>query len=576
MEKTNTIILPELSMFLNTLHFQMGNSRSALLPCLHAAQDFAGYISDEAILDISQSLDIPVEEINEVVDFYTLFQRKQADKTVLHMCNDPVCKMAGVDTVYRTIRRGNNPGQVSDDTEIEKAPCLGICCHTPSENIQNGLLRIPLKQQVNKQFGVTTIHSKTQIMGKNRIITKNCGKNHTCQLMEYWSKDGYQALKSALALPREKVIDEIKESCLTGRGGDSFLTGIKWEKAITNNHKTRYVVCNASEADPTSFKDRVLLEDDPHSLLEGMIIAGYILQASKGFIYINGEYDFAEQVMSNAIMDAREAGLLGTNILGSKFSFDIEIRRGAGRFISGEETAMLESLEGKCAFPRGKPPFPTSIGLFGKPTIINNVETYCCIPGILKMGAREYRKIGTETSKGTVLLSVTGDVANSGLVEIPFGLTFREVIDGYCGGIPQGHTFKAVLVGGVTGKFISDSDLDIPISLDILTRAGLSLGPGSLVVLNETRKINNVVARITRFLADECCGKCPSCMEGTGYQMELFDLVRKARITKEEFRRLNDIDELMQKRTICRLGKTALNIAFSAVSKWPDLFFEMK
>jgi NADH-quinone oxidoreductase subunit F len=576
MEKSNTILLPELSMFLNTLHFQMGNGRSALLPCLHAAQDFAGYISGEAILDISQSLDIPVQEIEEVIDFYTLFHRKQAGKTILHMCNDPACKMAGVDTVYRTIRKRDNPGQESDDVEIEKAPCLGICCHTPSENIQNGLIRIPLKQQVNKQIGVSTIHSKTQVLGTDRIITRNCGRNRTCQLMEYWSKNGYQALKSALALPGEKVIDEIKESCLTGRGGDSFLTGIKWEKAVTNNHKTRYVVCNASEADPTSFKDRVLLEDDPHSLLEGMIIAGYILRASSGFIYINGGYDFAEQVVANAIMDAREAGLLGTNIMGSKFSFDIEVRRGAGRYISGEETAMLESLEGKCAFPRGKPPFPTSIGLFGKPTIINNVETYCCIPGILRMGAREYRKIGTETSKGTILLSVTGDAANSGLVEIPFGSTFRELIDGFCGGIPQGHTLQAVLVGGVTGKFISDGELDTPISLDILTRAGLSLGPGSLVVLNETRKINHVVAKITRFLADECCGKCPSCVNGTACQMELFDLSRKAKISREDFRRLNDHDELMQKRTICRMGKTALNAAFSAVNKWPDQFFGKK
>lgn len=574
MEKTNMIILPELSMFLNTLHFQMGNSRSALLPCLHVVQDFAGYISDEAVQDISQSLEIPVGDIEEVIDFYTLFRRTPASKTVLHVCNDPLCKLAGADTVYKTIRNRSHTNKPDDELELEKSPCLGLCFHTPTINIQHGLLRFPMKQDMNHQISATASHSKTQIMGPQRIITNNCGKNRTCMLMEYWSNEGYQALKYALSQPRESVMGEIKASCLTGRGGDSFLTGIKWEKAVNANPKTKFVICNAAEADPTSFKDRVLLEDDPHSVLEGMIITGYVLQASKGYIYINGEYEFAEQVLSNAVMDAREAGLLGTNIMGSKYSFDIEVRRGAGRYISGEETAMLESLEGKCAYPRKKPPFTTSIGLFGKPTIINNVETYCCVPRVLRMGAMEYRKIGTETSKGTMLISISGDVTNPGLVEIPFGLTFREVIEGLCGGISNGHQLQAVLVGGVNGKFLTSEDLNLPISLDILTRSGLSLGPGSLVVLDESRKISQVMAQITGFLAEECCGKCPSCVEGTAYQDELFNRSGKVKITKAELRRLNDLDELLQKKTICRLGKTALNTAFSAINKWPEMFIQ--
>jgi NADH-quinone oxidoreductase subunit F len=571
MEKTNTVILPELSMFLNTLHFQMGNSRSALLPCLHAAQDFTGYISDEAVLDISQSLEIPVDEIEDVIAFYTLFHRQPAGRIVLHVCNDPQCKMAGVDTVFKTMRSRNSGDQHSCE-DVEKSPCLGLCCHKPTINIQNGLLRIPMKQELNRQPGVSANHSMTPVMGPNRIITRNCGKNRTCELMEYWSNDGYQALKFALTQPRESIMGEIKASCLTGRGGDSFLTGIKWEKTVGAEPKTRFVICNAAEADPTSFKDRVLMEDDPHSVLEGMIITGYILQASKGYIYLNGEYELADQVLSNAVMDARETGLLGTNIMGSKFSFDIEIRRGAGRYISGEETAMLESLEGKCAYPRGKPPFPTSIGLFGKPTIINNVETYCCIPKVLRMGAMEFRKIGTDTSKGTILISISGDVVNPGLVEIPFGLTFREVVEGLCGGVADGHSVQTVLVGGVNGKFLRAEELDTPISLDILTRSNLSLGPGSLVVLNESRKISLILSSITRFLAEECCGKCPSCVEGTAWQMELFDRPGKTKITKEELCRLNDLDDLMQKRTICRLGKTALNAAFSAINNWPDQF----
>jgi NADH-quinone oxidoreductase subunit F len=572
MEKTDTIILPELSMFLSTLHFQMGNSRSALLPCLHAAQDFTGYISDEAILNISQSLEISTKEIETVIDFYTLFHREPTSKTVLHVCNNLACKLAGVDTVYKTIRKRNNPEEEEEKFEIEKAPCLGLCCHTPTINIQDELLRIPLRHMAHKLTGVSANHSKTRILGDNRVITRNCGKNRTCMLMEYWTKDGYQALKNVLSSPREASIDEIKISSLTGRGGESFLTGIKWEKAVTSGPKTRFVICNAAESDPTSFKDRVLLEDDPHSMLEGMIITGYILQASKGFIYINGAYEIAEQVVSEAIMDAREAGLLGTNIMGSKYSFDIEVRRGAGRYISGEETALLESLEGKCAYPRGKPPFPTSIGLFGKPTIINNVETYCCIPRILRMGAMNFRKIGTETSKGTILISVTGDVVNPGLVEIPFGKTFREIIEELCGGMTHDHYIQAVLVGGVNGKFLTDADLDIPIALDILNGSGISLGPGSMVVLNETRKIHQVISRISRFFADECCGKCPPCQEGTAYQMSLFNRPGKVKVTKEELRVLNDLDDLLQKSAICRMGKTALNVTFSAINNWPGLF----
>lgn len=572
MEKTNTIILPELSMFLNTLHFQMGNSRSALLPCLHAAQDFSGYISDEAVLDISHSLEIPEDEIEKVIEFYTLFNRKPASKTILHICTDPQCKMAGADTVFKTVRSKSRINQGGGEFVIEKSPCLGLCSHTASINIQKGLLRIPMKNALNRQTDGPENRSRTMIMGPTRIITKNCGMNHTCSLMEYWSKDGYQALKNALTQPGETVMNEIKSSCLTGRGGESLLTGIKLEKTAGSTPKTKFVICNAAEADPTSFKDRVLLEDDPHSLLEGMIISGYILQASKGYIYLNGEYEFAEQVVSNAIMDAREAGFLGTNIMGSKYSFDIEIRRGAGRYVSSEETAMLESLEGKCAYPRRKPPFPTSVGLFGKPTIINDVETYCCIPRILRMGPREYRKIGTVTSKGTILISVTGDVNNPGLVEIPFGLTFRDVIEGLCGGISNGHQLQAVLVGGVNGKFLTGDDLGIPISLDILTRTGMSLGPGSLVVLNENRRIGQVVALLTEFLAEECCGKCPCCVDGTIYQRELFNRSAKVKVTKEEMRHLTNLDEILKKKAICRLGKTAFNATFSALNKWPEMF----
>lgn len=302
-----------------------------------------------------------------------------------------------------------------------------------------------------------------------------------------------------------------------------------------------------------------------------MIITGYVMGAIKGYIYINGEYDFAESVLSNAIMDAREAGLLGSNIMGSKYSFDIEIRRGAGRYISGEETALLESLEGRCAIPRGKPPFPTSHGLFGKPTIINNVETYSYIPLILHMGAMEFRKIGTDTSKGTMLISVTGDVECPGLVEIPFGFTFRDVIFGLCKGMSHGLAFQTALVGGVSGNFIVEKDLDIPISLDGLNHRGLTLGPGSIVVLNETRRLKIVLSQISRFFASECCGQCPCCAAGTFTAWKMFEMQEKSIITKKEVKNLNDLQEQLESKSMCRMGKTTLNAIQSALVQFPSL-----
>ena len=573
MENTDTIILPELSMFFSTLHSQSGNGRSALIPCLHAAQDLYGFIPDEVIRDISQNLEITIDDINEVLDFYTLFHRSPTNKTVLHVCNDSVCKMAGADTVFKSIRNNTKVGIHLGQIDLEKTPCLGMCAHTPSVRIQGNLLRFPVKTDLRLQPAQSIIHSKTNILGENRQITRNCGKNRSCSLMEYWSKDGYQALKNTLSRPRDSIIEEIEASGLTGRGGDSFLTGIKWEKVATSSQKARFVVCNASEADPTNFKDRVLLEEDPHSVLEGMIIAGYALQATQGYICINGEYDLANHIFSNALVDARQAGLLGNNIMGTKFNFDIELRRCAGRYISGEETALLEFIEGKCAIPRGKPPFPTSKGLFGKPTIINNTETFCNIPLLLRMGSLEYRKIGTETSKGTILISLTGDLNNPGLVEIPFGMTFRQVIYDLCGGISDGHAFQTALVGGVTGTFITDKQLDTRISLDTLRKAGLSLGGGSIVTLSDTRNIKDVLAIISQFFLDETCGNCPACLSGTKIQMNLIKKAKIENFSSEDMKLFRNSRRIMETMSKCQMGKLATNALESAFANWPARFF---
>ncbi len=573
MENTDVRILPELSMFFNTIHSQSGDGRSALLPCLHTAQDLYGFIPDHIIEEISHNLEIPAEDILQVLNYFPLFHRTPVNKVVLHICNDPACKMAGPEAVFKTIRHHCSDQRTDDEIVVEKAPCLGLCAHTPSICIQNGLLRIPIRNEPRLQIGSSSSHSRTEILGPIKQITRHCGKGRTFGLMEYWGHEGYQALKQALTMSREAVIEEIKSSGLTGRGGESFLSGIKWEKAATANHGTKFIVCNAVEADPTTFKDRVLLEDDPHSVLEGVIIAGYAIEAVQGYIFINGEYELAYQVMSQAITDARETGLLGKNIMGKGFNFDVELRKGAGRYVSGEETALLESIEGKCGIPRRKPPFPTSQGLFGKPTVINNVETLSNIPVILRMGSILYRKIGTETSKGTILLCLTGDIAKPGLVEVPFGATFREVIFEFGGGLSDGHSFQTALVGGVTGTFLSESDLDTQISLETLKKEGISLGSGSIVVFNNTRNIKDLLCRVGIFLVRETCGKCLSCITGTQFQMDLLNKSKIAKLLPDDMLQFKEIRQMMEKSALCKVGREATNTTRSAFQKWPSLFF---
>lgn len=578
MEKSDLTILPELSVFFDSFQSRSGEGRTAILPCLFTAQDLYGYIPDFVITEISADLNISLEDVNNVVDFYPLFHREPINRTIMHVCNDPHCKMAGADSVHKLIRFGFGEKTDKPDStgsEIEKAPCLGLCAHTPSLQIQGGLLRIPVKESGNREAGEINRYTHTTIMGEKRLITSNCGTGKTCTLMEYWNKAGYQALKSVLTMPPETIIGEIKTSSLVGRGGESFLTGLKWEKVIESRRKPHYIVCNGCETDPQTYKDRVLMEDDPHRILEGMIIGGYAIQANQGFIVVNGEYDLAYQSLSQALIDAREAGFLGNHIMGSNFSFDIELRKQGGRYCSGEETALLESLEGKCAIPRGKPPFPTSKGLFGKPTVINNVETLCNIPVILRMGAMEYRKIGTDTSKGTVLLCLTGDIKKSGLLEVPYGTTFRQIIHEYGNGPESPDGFHTALIGGVAGTFIQETDLDLDISFDMTPKGRLSLGSGSIVVLGKNRDIRNIVKHIARYFMLETCGKCSACVEGVHLQSSILEKNGNHQVTSSEFRKYKDICLDMEQTSFCKMGRFATNACRSAMEIWPSLLSEV-
>jgi NADH-quinone oxidoreductase subunit F len=550
--------------------------RSVLLPALHAAQDLYGYIPETAALEIGRRLRVPLADIYGVIDFFTLFYRHPVAKTVVHVCNDPACAMAGSEGFMKRLSQQlelrRRQGQPVGVLTIEHAPCLGLCEHAPAITIQGTQVAKADTYSYDDLVTGKLRHPRSIVKSEISILTTNCGKRAPTSLNQYRKSGGYQGLHKALQLSPAQVIDEVKTSGLVGRGGAAFPTGVKWESAAQAPGSEKYVVCNADEAEPGTFKDRVLLEDDPHRILEGLIIAAYAIGATKGYIYIRGEYLYQYNVMRQAVDEARKAGMIGANILGSTFSFEVELRRGAGAYICGEETALFESIEGKRGFPRVKPPFPTTAGLFGKPTVINNVETLANIPYILGVGAAEYRKIGTDQSPGPKLFCLSGDVAMPGLYEVPFGVTLRHVIYDLAGGIRSGNAFQGVLIGGAAGAFAGPQHLDVRLTFEDLRQAGLPLGSGVITVFDETRDISDVCLRLARFFAEESCGKCYPCQMGTQRTVEILQRGVENRALEGDRTRLEDIAQTMTDSSLCGLGQTASSALSSALRLWPHLF----
>jgi NADH-quinone oxidoreductase subunit F len=370
----------------------------------------------------------------------------------------------------------------------------------------------------------------------------------------------------------QDVLAEVKAAGLVGRGGAAFPTGVKWEGAAKAPGHPKYIVCNADESEPGTFKDRILMEEDPHRTIEGMIIAAHAVGARRGYFYVRGEYPYAFKVVGDALEEARQAGVIGGNLLGSGLDFDIEMRLGAGAYICGEETALLESIEGKRGFPRIKPPFPTTHGLFGKPTVINNVETFCNVPLIMERGAAEYRKIGTERSPGPKLFCVSGQIQRPGLYEVPFGVSLRHLLFDLAGGLKPGRTFQAVLMGGAAGAFAVEKDLDVILSFENLSAAGLPLGSGSVMILDDSADMRDVLKRLAHFFADESCGKCYPCQLGARRQYEILDRAAAGRPVAGDRERLSDVGGTMIDASLCGLGQTAATAVLSAIKLWPEMF----
>lgn len=401
---------------------------------------------------------------------------------------------------------------------------------------------------------------------QHRIALRNCGVINPEVIEEYIAKDGYAALAKAVTeMTPQEVIDVIKSSGLRGRGGGGFSTGLKWQFAAKEVNDQKYVCCNADEGDPGAFMDRSILEGDPHSLIEAMAIAGYAIGSDQGYIYVRAEYPIAVERLKIAINQAREYGLLGKNIFDTDFSFDLDIRLGAGAFVCGEETALMTSIEGHRGEPRTRPPFPAVKGLWGKPTILNNVETYANIPVILLKGADWFNTIGTEKSKGTKVFAIGGKINNTGLVEIPMGTTLREVIYDIGGGIPKGKKFKAAQTGGPSGGCIPAEHIDVPVDYDNLIALGSMMGSGGLIVMDEDNCMVDIAKFFLEFTVDESCGKCPPCRIGTKRMYEILDRITNGKGEEGDIEKLELLAESIHQGALCGLGQTAPNPVLSTI-----------
>jgi NADH-quinone oxidoreductase subunit F len=573
--------------------------RDLLLPALHALQDRVGQITQPGLNYVSRRLAVPPAEAYGVATFYALFATKPRPPAVAHVCDDIACRLAGAEDVIADVARSLGPaGAPARDGRMTwlRSPCLGLCERAPAAlfTIAGEHPRREAAAPVDAATVLGHLETPTGAMdwrldaaaavpqlGLHELrLLARVGLVDPTSLDDYRASGGYRALANAMAMGVEGTTREVTESKLMGRGGAAFPTGRKWAAVATQAAKPHYVVCNADESEPGTFKDRVLMELDPFAVIEAMTIEGFATGASRGYLYIRGEYPLAEARIANAIEAARAAGFLGDRVSGSGWSFDIEVRRGAGAYICGEETALFESIEGKRGEPRNKPPFPVEFGLFGKPTAINNVETLANVLLILGDGdgvgaGARFAATGTEGSTGPKLFCLSGHVARPGVYEVPFGTTLRQLIE-LGGGVPGGRSIRAILLGGAAGVFVGPETLDTPLTFEGTRTINATLGSGVVMVFDETTDLVGTLRRIAAFFRDESCGQCVPCRVGTVRQEEL--LARLAdpvpggapRSRADELALLRDIGQAMRDASICGLGQTASSAIESAMRQ-PEL-----
>ncbi len=549
--------------------------------------------------------------IKSIADINKIRERKQADlmirvnpdasptkeggKMHIMVCGGTGCTSSNSMKIIEGLESLIKINQLEDDIKVVKTGCFGLCAEGPimmfypehimytlvqpedvneifESHIMNGTpVRRLLAGDKEAEKIENALENVDFFSKQKRVALRNCGAINPENIDEYIARDGYLALEKVLTkMEPEDVVDTIKDSQLRGRGGGGFPTGVKWAFAASQQVAQKYVCCNADEGDPGAFMDRSVLEGDPHSVIEAMTIAGYAIGANQGYVYVRAEYPIAVERLTIAINQAREYGLLGKDIFGTGFDFNLDVRLGAGAFVCGEETALMTSVEGHRGEPKPRPPFPAVKGLFGQPTILNNVETYANIPMIILKGAEWFANIGTEKSKGTKVFAVGGKINNTGLVEIPMGTTLREIIYDIGGGIPNGKEFKAAQTGGPSGGCIPASELDTPIDYDSLIALGSMMGSGGLIVMDEDTCMVDLAKFFLEFTVDESCGKCPPCRIGTKRMLEIVTRITEGKGQVGDLEKLEILARNIKASALCGLGQTAPNPVLSTMRYFRD------
>jgi NADH-quinone oxidoreductase subunit F len=542
---------------------RFNHQKHGLIEVLLATQKAFGFVSRDMMDYISTSLRVPLSEVYGVATFYDAFDIDESATTDCHICTGPSCSIAGAEEVFAEVcdRVGvSEQRKLSKDGQykVHRSTCLGLCDQAPAALVND-------KAQVHIGQGEVTSLLKGQlrspelrIQGAVREITGSIGRIPATDLDAHIQEGAFAALDKALfKMTPDQVIKEVKESRLSGRGGAGFSTGLKWELARKAQGKSKYVVCNFDESEPGTFKDRVMMEGDPYRVLEGLMIGAYATSAHTGYIFVRGEYPHAQKIIEEAVNELYAEHMLGKHILDSNFDLDIEIRRNAGAYICGEETALFEAIEGKRGHPRPKPPFPTQRGLFGQPTAINNVETLAVVPSLITHGGEWFQQWGTEKSVGLKLFCLSGHVNNPGLIEAPYGVSVRALVEEFGGGFmgdPQ-----AVLVGGAAGGFLTPNELDVPLTNEDLAKYDVPIGSGAIMVFSHSVDMWQVVEQLASFFVHESCGQCAPCRIGTKQIYKVLHNINQGMGTKAEIHKAKKLGETIKATCVCGLGMTAAN-----------------
>ena len=553
--------------------------RSALLPALHLAQQQAGYLSNDALEYLAGVLDLTPAQVHDTASFYSLFRFEPQGRLRLSICTNLSCSLQGAEKLLEHAcgRLGIREGATTADGSftVERVECLAACGGAPAVQVNGQWLEQAVQDDLEGVLGGEPRcrpFDWPKSPGET-ILLRNCWKPNSASIRTYQSGGGYSRLKSYLSMDRGEIIEAVKQSNLRGRGGAGFPAGLKWSFLPKDNPKPRYLCVNADEGEPGTYKDRLLIERDPHQLIEAIVVSAYAVQAKTAYIYIRGEFHQGIAILEQAIEEARAAGFVGSDILGTGVGVEIRVHSGAGSYECGEETALIESLEGKRGQPRLKPPFPASVGLYGCPTIINNVETLVCVPLILERGARWFAEYGSERNGGPKLYCISGQVERPGVYEAPMGrITLRQLIEEYAGGVPQGRRLRAVLPGGSSTPALTADEIDVALDFDSLAKAGSMLGSAATIVMDDSTCMVWMAQKLAYFYQHESCGKCSPCREGTGWMLRLLTRIEAGSGTRRDLETLESLFEAISGKTVCPFGDAAIGAPQSALRKFREEF----